>query len=497
MENQGDAKSLDAETNQIKEPEKKPDNTNFRKVTKGDESEMFVCNICNWEATEAKRVKQHISKKHRERSIDSDEDDEDPKKLKKDENTILDESMLDKWDKSGLVTSTQVQNAEDLLDMFDESGNPLISDDTREALEKTGDITIKECDMKEGPSEFSEIERQLMTQTKVISNMEEKMKVKDDIILMNQADINSLEMEGIQNKAKMDKFKRIVVNVTGENKKLKEEAKAGTNSEMKGNVKKLNDKLKEKNKKIEESEKRITDLMKKFGEETNLRAKAEAEVIRANKMVDYLHEIIESEKNKAASGDVIAPAEVSRTRYLAKPRCLDQDRLGGCPYGDLCRYTHDEGKEEIKIQKTEDCGFWLDGYCRFTDKACRNIHDQKKKGTRIRQEARRSHGGSLLGQGNPAAQLSMSQAGAAAGGGLPLLTAGGQLYLHQGGQVIQQVQPVLGLQGGQQSVQQGGQIGGLQGVQGPSPQMVQGIQLGVQGGQVNHQQVGLGGWRLQ
>ena len=91
----------------------------------------------------------------------------------------------------------------------------------------------------------------------------------------------------------------------------------------------------------------------------------------------------------------------------------------------------------------------------------------------------------------------MSQAGAGAGGGLQLLTAGGQLYLHQGGQVIQQVQPVLGLQGGQQSVQQAGQVGGLQEVQGPSPQMVQGMQLGLQGGQVNHQQVGLGGWRLQ
>ena len=445
MDNQNDAKSMDAETNKMKEPEKKPDNTNFRKVTKDDESEMFVCNICNWEATEAKRVKQHISKKHRERSVDSDEEDEEAKKIKKDENSMLDESMLDKWDKSSIVTSTQVQNAEDILDLLDESGNPLISDDTREALEKTGDITMKECDMKMGEG-GTELERELMAQqvaqTKEISNLEEKMKVKDDIILMNEAKINSLEMEGLQKQAKMDKFQRIVVNVTAENKKLKEEAKAGTSSEMKGKVKKLNEELKEKNKKIEESDKRVIELMKKFGDETNLRAKAEAEVIRANKMVDYLHEIIE--KKKAPSGDVIAPADVSRTRNQA-PRCLDQDRVGGCPYGDLCRFTHDEGREEIKIQKTEDCGFWMEGSCGFTDKACRHIHDPKKIGTRSRQEARRSHGGSFLGQSNPAAQISMSQAGAGAGGGLQLLTAGGQLYLHQGGQVIQQVQPVLGL----------------------------------------------------
>ena len=53
-------------------------------------------------------------------------------------------------------------------------------------------------------------------------------------------------------------------------------------------------------------------MLKKFGEEYNLRAKAGAAVSRANQMVDYLDEFIE--KNKKHSADDIAPAEVSRAR---------------------------------------------------------------------------------------------------------------------------------------------------------------------------------------
>ena len=46
--------------------------------------------------------------------------------------------------------------------------------------------------------------------------------------------------------------------------------------------------MKEKNKKVEENDKRMSEVMRKLNEETNNRAKAEAEVIRAHKMIDYL-----------------------------------------------------------------------------------------------------------------------------------------------------------------------------------------------------------------
>ena len=121
--------------------------------------------------------------------------------------------------------------------------------------------------------------------------------------------------------------------MTSEIKRLKEEAKGGNNSEMKVKIKKLNEEVKEKNKKLEEGEKRVQDLMKKFGEETNTRAKAEAEVIRANKMIDYLHEILE--KSRGSQGNISSSSvlEITREKQQPKQRCLDQDRPGGCQYG--------------------------------------------------------------------------------------------------------------------------------------------------------------------
>ena len=160
-------------------------------------------------------------------------------------------------------------------------------------------------------------------------------------------------------------------------------------------------------------------------------------------------------------------------------------------FRDTCRYVHDEGRDDIRIVKTEDCGFWLEGSCRFTDRACRNIHDTNKRGTKPKQEPRRSFGGStngsFLGHGNPAGHTSQGQKGA--GQGLQLVTAGGQVFLQQGGKVLQQVQPVLGQLGGQQGVQ----LGNL-GAQGQHGQAFQGGQVGYQAGQFNSQQAGLGGW---
>ena len=155
-----------------------------------------------------------------------------------------------------------------------------------------------------------------------------------------------------------------------------------------------------------------------------MRAKAESEVIRANKMIDYLHEMLE--KKKAVAVNETTAPEASRVRPI--PRCLDQDRAGGCPFRDTCRYVHDEGRDDIRIVKTEDCGFWLEGSCRFTDRACRNIHDTNKRGTKPKQEPRRSFGGStngsFLGHGNPAGHTSQGQK--SAGQGLQLVSAGDQ-----------------------------------------------------------------------
>ena len=92
--------------------------------------------------------------------------------------SALDESVLDKWDKSSMVTSTQVQQADEILNLFDELGNPIMSDETKDALENTGDITMQEMNgegLNQVGDMVKELESKLLDQTKEVSNLEEKM----------------------------------------------------------------------------------------------------------------------------------------------------------------------------------------------------------------------------------------------------------------------------------------------------------------------------------
>ena len=54
---------------------------------------------------------------------------------------------------------------------------------------------------------------------------------------MNEAKINSLEIEDLAKQAKIDKFNRIVNNMTAEIKRLKANDEPGTNNEIKKKVK--------------------------------------------------------------------------------------------------------------------------------------------------------------------------------------------------------------------------------------------------------------------
>ena len=70
-------------------------------------------------------MKQHLIKKHRPRSVDSEEEGDDAKKAKKDKEKeeTFDESVLDAWDKEGeVVTSSQMSNLEEILSKFDGEG---------------------------------------------------------------------------------------------------------------------------------------------------------------------------------------------------------------------------------------------------------------------------------------------------------------------------------------------------------------------------------------
>ena len=122
--------------------------------------------------------------------------------------------------------------------------------------------------------------------------------------------------------------------------------------------------------------------MKKLSNDINKRTKnlrtADAEVVRANKIIDYLHETLDK-KTEPLENITATDAKNHEVRNHGTPRCLDQDRRGGCTFGDTCRYTHDQGREEIRVQKTEDCGFWFEGHADSQTKLAETYMTQKKE----------------------------------------------------------------------------------------------------------------------
>ena len=64
------------------------------------------------------------------------------------------------------------------------------------------------------------------------------MQLKDDKIQLNGGKINSLEMDGGDKLLELEKFHRIVVNMTAEIKKLKEKSSRVAGNELKSTIKK-------------------------------------------------------------------------------------------------------------------------------------------------------------------------------------------------------------------------------------------------------------------
>ena len=149
--------------------------------------------------------------------------------------------------------------------------------------------------------------------------MKKDKDVKEDIIRVSQGTINSLEHENMMQGKKIEKFQRIVENMSTELKQLKKDSQEADKSDPKKKNKTNEKELNEANKKVKET-------MEKLGNEMNMRAKAETEIVRANKMIDYLQEIIEkSKKPEVNSG--------SHESKNIKINCRDQENPGGCSYG--------------------------------------------------------------------------------------------------------------------------------------------------------------------
>ena len=72
----------------------------------------------------------------------------------------------------------------------------------------------------------------------------------------------------------------------------------------------------------------------------------------------------------------------------SKVKCREFKKPSGCAWGEQCRFEH---IEDQRLEKKTDCSYCMDGYCRFSEKECWNLHNPAKKGNKTKKSSEGSN----------------------------------------------------------------------------------------------------------
>ena len=343
----------------------KVDNTDFSAFTV-DGQERFACHHCDLKADKVGSMKRHITAKHgklhkakgEKRRRSNGVEDSTTKKKKEDggKEEEFDESVVDKYlDNDSSFTQSQIENYDAICEKYKNESNK----EEVEVIENKVDEALKE--------ENDELKAKL-------ASLEEAMAEKEISMEICTGRNEALEREAIDRKAQIEKYRRVIERM--EQIIKKQSGNQANVSEEKAKIKKLNEEVKEREKKIGLLEKRLDDAVRKVGEESNLRAKAEAEVLRSQKNIENLMRIVEKERSTS-------PGRRGKesTSNSERVECRDLSKPGGCKFGSKCKFYHPTSKAGGEAARSQDCINWMDGHCAFSDK-CRYTHAQEKKGVR-------------------------------------------------------------------------------------------------------------------
>ena len=376
-------------------------NTDFRTETK-DGRQVFTCNICEYESEHAKAVKSHISKKHREKAT-ADGDNE-LKKMKDDHEKSFSMDRLNKW----LVDEEVERNDQDMKENDD--------------VPKNAKVNINEMSLEMAKETVYHLEEENNELKAKIESLGKDVETKNELADMQQGKINSLEMEKINKEAEVDaktiKFEKAFVLMERKIDNLTQtKENASVQNELKNN-------LKNKTKSLEAAELRIAELVKDLGVESNSRSKSEADVVRLESMVERLEKMLEYERKKesaptARAGNrhegwqqqAMGPEgwrrqdegwqqqargpegwrrqnegwEENSVPGSMREVCRDLERPGGCRDGQPCKFYHPQGRGVEAEVKTNDCVFWMEGSCKFSNEHCKGKHDPAKYKTKVKE----------------------------------------------------------------------------------------------------------------
>ena len=395
------AKGVDAESTQkdggasfakvaekVKNNKDKTELQQFESKMIGDEAK-FMCDRCEFTGNTNRSVKLHWSKKHR-REAQEEED-----ALTKGKTTKKKESKKSKPN----------DKEYNIMDKFGENGRPL-EETINDTMNETGNENMDTdnlIDLTSTPKSKSPVklnyQDELNVKTAEVESLQEVIKQKQEMLNLVNGKLASLEEADIEKTNELEKAKRIM--------KYYEEKLDENKKNTKGDEPKLRKEVGEKNKMIKELQTKLNDAMKNIREETNLRAKAEADVVMKDNSLQLLKEIIDRRDTASQQAGTRRPtsprltaSQQAGTRWPTSPRdrareqsselCRDFQRHGFCYRGERCRFFHPPGSNKPSSQPDPslkpDCAHWLAGYCRYREEKCRGKHDANKCGTQAKQK---------------------------------------------------------------------------------------------------------------
>ena len=392
--------------------------------------EEFKCKVCDAIFDQQKKMKQHITMKHRTKNVltpkrtpktkekkrklsnDDDgpkvvEDEHEFKKPRTLEISALSESFFHEWDPT--KTSTQEDaNMSEILGMYGDGENEegrknatgqgnLINLD--ESLEES----LGECDnnqkiedlkveLRATRGRVSILQEENEQKVKDIIELQEGMEklkkdfeVKEDLCNITIAKNHSLEIDNIEKNRIIEKYTNIMKKMHVEVKQLKEEKGQGQHSadveDLKKKLKKSNESLKSKTKELDEVnkenkalEKNVAEFRSKLSDEINGRAKVESDYIRATKVSKHLEEICRKkglwdDGNEKENDNGVDREEERRRKRTLSPGSVNEKCRQFEEYG-KCRF----GKECFRIHPEKMCRFFSRmGECQQGN-ACPDIH---------------------------------------------------------------------------------------------------------------------------
>ena len=352
-------------------PRDKTELQNFEVKLIGDEA-RFMCDRCEYTGPSNKAVKGHWTRKHRREVQEEDE--------AKAKGKPVDQTIVKK------VKLTEKALNYNIMDEFDSEGRPLDETMDETTVNETANETMETeefIDLASTPKpkpnhrKTAEYEEELNTKSAEVESLREEVKQKQELLNIALATKASLEEADIEKSNELERAKKIMVY----HKEKIEQLKKST----KGNDPTLRKELNEKNKEIKVLNQRLTDNLKTIRDETNLRAKAEADLIMKENTVKTLKEILEKRDSsnwQATQGRPTSPHE-KRTEL-----CRDFQRQGYCSRGSKCRFFHPPGRNQQSFQPDQsqklDCRYWLEGFCKKEEIQCKGRHDPTKCGSKAR-----------------------------------------------------------------------------------------------------------------